>query len=95
MKKNIFPDILFLSETKNPDSFVLNKTKKLAYENYHLVSPTGHGAGGLALFWKQEIKLSVISSCANLIDTCVEYEGKIFYASFIYADTDKPTRRIF
>ena len=95
MKKNIFPDILFLSETKNPDSFVLNKTKKLAYENYHLVSPTGHGAGGLALFWKQEIKLSVISSCANLIDTFVEYEGKIFYASFIYADTDKPTRRIF
>lgn len=39
--------------------------------------------------------MNVISSCANLIDTCVEFEGKFFYASFIYGDTDKPTRRIF
>ena len=81
-------------ETKNPDNFVIEKTKQLKYDNIHLIPPTGHGAGGLALLWKQEIKLTVISACTNLIDTSIEYEGKLFYASFIYRDTDKPKRRL-
>ena len=92
MKRDIFPDILFLMETKNPDSFVMKKTKQLQYENSYLISPIGHGAGGLALFWKPEIKLQVLSSSANCIDTNIEFEGKNFFASFIYGDTDKPKR---
>ncbi|XP_013616941.1 PREDICTED: uncharacterized protein LOC106323347 [Brassica oleracea var. oleracea] len=93
MKRDIYPDILFLMETKNPDSFVLKKMKQLQYENSHLISPTGHGAGGLALFWKQEIKLQILNSSANCIDVCIEFEGKSFFASFVYGDTDKPKRR--
>lgn len=65
-------------ETKNPNAFVLDKLKHLGYEYYDLVPPVGHGAGGLALFWKQEIKLEVIEANANLIDTQVEVEGKRF-----------------
>lgn len=45
--------------------------------------------------WKQEIKLCIVSSFENLIDTCIEYEGNIFYDSFIYADTDRPMQRLF
>ena len=93
MKRDISPDILFLMETKNPDSFVKKKTDSLQYENSLLISPTGHGAGGLALFWKQEIKLQILSSSANCIDASIEFEGKHFFASFIYADTDIPKRR--
>ena len=59
-------------ETKNPNTFVLDKLKHLGYEYYDLVPPTGHGAGGLALYWKQEIKLEVIEANANLIDTEIE-----------------------
>lgn len=50
IKKSIFPDILFLMETKNPNTFFLDKLKHLGYEYYDLVPPTGHGAGGLALY---------------------------------------------
>ena len=80
-------------ETKNPNTFVLDKLKHLGYEYYDLVPPTGHGAGGLALYWKQEIKLEVIEANANLIDTEIEVEGKRFFASFIYGDTDHHQRR--
>ena len=80
-------------ETKNPNAFVLEKFKHLGYEYYDLVPPTGHGAGGLALFWKHEINLVVLEANANLFDTEIEYEGKKFFASFIYGDTDKTQRR--
>lgn len=90
LKKDIFPDIMFLMETKNPDSFVLKKTEQLTYEHRVLVPPVGHGAGGLALLWKQEVNLQVLSANANHIDTYIEFEGKKFFASFIYGDTDKP-----
>ena len=80
-------------ETKNPDSFVLKKTEQLTYEHRVLVPPVGHGAGGLALLWKQEVNLQVLSANANHIDTCIEFEGNNFFAFFIYGDTDKPKRR--
>ena len=80
-------------ETKNPDSFVIKKTEQLKYDNRYLVSPVGHGAGGLILLWKQEINLQILSASPNCIDTCVTYEGKVFYASFVYGDTNKPKRR--
>lgn len=93
LKKSTYPDIMFLMETKNPDAFVISKTEALQYENSHLVTPMGHGAGGLALLWKQEVNLEVLSANMNCIDTRIKFEGKTFYASFIYGDTDKPKRR--
>ena len=71
---------------------VLQKCDQLRYDEHHLVAPTGHGAGGLALFWNSELKLSVVYSNADVIDTKNEHEGKIFYASFVYASTDRPKR---
>ena len=93
LKKSTYPDIMFLMETKNPDAFVISKTEALQYENSHLVTPMGHGAGGLDLLWKQEVNLEVLSANMNCIDTRIKFEGKTFYASFIYGDTDKPKRR--
>ena len=82
-------------ESKNPDQFVIDKTKALGYEHHHLIPPTGHGAGGLAILWKQEVKLHVLSSNANFIDTCIEFEGKTFFAAFVHGDTDFIKRRLF
>ncbi|KAL0792033.1 hypothetical protein Bca101_008279 [Brassica carinata] len=80
-------------ETKNPDATVLKKLDHLRYECNHLVSPTGHGAGGLGLFWKKDLNLQILESCPNVIDTVVEFEGKRFYSSFIYGNTDKTLRK--
>ncbi|XP_013745364.2 uncharacterized protein LOC106447969 [Brassica napus] len=94
IKRTIFPDIIFLCETKNPSAFVLDKTQQLGYEYHDLIPPTGHGAGGLALLWKEEIKLEVLDATPNLYDTRIEYQDKVFYASFIYGDTDKQKRKV-
>ena len=95
MNRSISLDILFLSETKNPDPFVLSKTETLGYENKHLVPPTGHGSGGLTLFWKANVKLHILSSNANFIDSHIEVEGKSFFASFVYGNNDKKERKLF
>ena len=79
-------------ETKNPNDFVLKKLDHLHYECNHLVPPTGHGAGGLALLWKHELKLQILDSNPNVIDTVIEYEGKKFYSSFVYGNNDKKLR---
>ena len=82
-------------ETKNPDRFVISKTEQLLFENHLLIPPTGHGAGGLALLWKKEINLQILSSNANHIDTVIVFEGKEFHSSFIYGNTDKKIRKEF
>lgn len=47
IKRTIGPDILFLSETKNPNETVLSKTHELEYDSHHIVPPTGVCAGDL------------------------------------------------
>ncbi|KAF8049190.1 hypothetical protein N665_2278s0003 [Sinapis alba] len=81
-------------ESKNPNEVVLKKFEALGYDFYDLVPPTGHGAGGLALFWKAEINLEVLDANANMFDTCIEFEGKHFFASFVHGDCDKKKRQL-
>lgn len=57
-----------------------------------LVSPRGRG-GGLILMWKEEVNVEVISSCIKYFDTKVTYEGKAFYATFIYGNPDKAKKK--
>lgn len=38
--------------------------------------------------------MQVLNSSPNLIDTCIEFQGKTFYASFMYGDVDKPKRNM-
>jgi len=83
-------------ESKNPDEVVLKKLEhlRLKYDCHHLVSPTGHGAGGLGLFWKQELNLQILESNAHVIDTIVAFEGKSFYSSFVHGSTDRNQRNL-
>ncbi|XP_013583274.1 uncharacterized protein LOC106422427 [Brassica napus] len=55
--------------------------------------PIWHGAGGLALFWKQELHLKILDSSPNVIDTIIVFEGKKFYSFFVYGNTDKKLRQ--
>lgn len=40
-------------------------------------------------------KAPLLSFNANIIDTCIEYKGKTFFAAFVYGDTDNVKRRLF
>jgi len=44
-------------ETKNNDEFVINTFAWMGYSSHFLVSPHAPEAGGLLLFWKQEIEV--------------------------------------
>ncbi|KAL1208842.1 hypothetical protein V5N11_010520 [Cardamine amara subsp. amara] len=80
-------------ETKNPDDFVLSTFSWMGYASQHLVSPISPGAGGLALFWKQELEVEVLLSCPNFIDTRIKAEGRSFYATFLYGEPDRSKRK--
>ncbi|XP_056842856.1 uncharacterized protein LOC130507579 [Raphanus sativus] len=83
-------------ESKNPDDVVRKKLKHLLtrYDSHYLVSPTGHGAGGLGLFWKQELDLQILDSNSHVIDTLISFEGKSFFSSFVHASTDRNQRNL-
>lgn len=72
IRKKIFPDKLFLMETKNPSEYVSENLQWMGYSSHHLVPPHAPGAGGLALFWKQNIEVEVVQSNQHYIDTKVK-----------------------
>lgn len=80
-------------ETKNQDSFVLNELKDLNFDSHHLVSPHGQGGGGLALLWKKEVDIQVLSASHNFIDTKVSYKGNDFFRTFVYGAPEVANRQ--
>ena len=64
------PSIVFLMETKAKDDYVKNLKSKLQLENVHIV-PRHNTGGGLALFWKNEINISILNSSPLHIDAMV------------------------
>lgn len=80
-------------ETKNPDESVLQSLSWMNYNSHHLIPPHSPGGGGLALLWKQELDVSILSSCQNFIDTKIKAAGKVFYATFLYGEPDRSKRK--
>ena len=77
------PDIMFLMETKRQDEAVFDLYKGSDFVYHYTVPPVGL-SGGLALSWKKEIKLEVLFSSANVIDTKLQINDKTVFVSFIY-----------
>ena len=85
-------DILFFMETKNDDGYVLKTLEWINYDHNALITPQRHGGGGLALFWKHEIYLEVLTACPNYFDTNIIIRDKAFFATFIYGEPDQTKR---
>ncbi|XP_024007904.1 uncharacterized protein LOC112083915 [Eutrema salsugineum] len=71
VRRSLFPDIMFLAETKNQDDVVFSVFQWMGYDNRFTVPPIGL-SGGLALFWKKDTHLEILSSSPNFIDTKIK-----------------------
>lgn len=65
------PDILFLSETLVEGNKVEVLASKIGFVNFHSVDRQGRG-GGLAVFWKNNVRCSIMDSSQNHIDIIIE-----------------------
>ncbi|KAK9035692.1 hypothetical protein V6N11_077725 [Hibiscus sabdariffa] len=78
-------DIVFLSETKQKKRYLEKIRMRMKLDNAFYVEPIGI-AGGLALWWNNEVKLSVLHHDKNLIDTVISINGEPeWFGTFIYA----------
>ena len=57
-------------ETKAKDDYVKKLKSKLQLDNAHII-PRHNIGGGLALFWKNEINISILDSLPSHIDAMV------------------------
>ena len=77
------PDIICLLETKQQDDYVRDVGAQLGFPFSSIVTPVGVG-GGLVVYWKQSVQVSVLSQSCNLIDCKVISNEVSFYLSFVY-----------
>ncbi|KAG7532893.1 Endonuclease/exonuclease/phosphatase [Arabidopsis thaliana x Arabidopsis arenosa] len=83
MKKDHFPDILFLMETMNSSEFVSKVFRWLGYDHMHTIDPEGR-SGGLAIFWKSHLEIEFLFEDKNLLDLQVSQRNKVWFLSCIY-----------
>lgn len=74
------PDIICLSETKQQNDYIRDVWAQLGFLYSEIVPPVGVG-GGLVVYWKQHLQLSVISQSVNLVDCQVICNEIPFYLS--------------
>jgi exonuclease III len=81
------PKIVFISETRQHRDRVSNIKGRLDMNNCFVVDGVGKG-GGMALYWKDEIKIQLLSYRLHHIDTLV-WDGvhyAAWRATFVYGE---------
>lgn len=61
-------------------------------DSHYLLSPTSPASGGLAIFWKPDVDVCILSAHPNFIDTSISFKGKAFNGTFVYGAPDIPKR---
>ncbi|XP_071921715.1 uncharacterized protein [Coffea arabica] len=88
------PMVVFLSETKNRKRVIDVVMKQIQFDRNVVVEPEGR-AGGLAMFWKQEVKVREVytSECSIEIKIYDEEVRDEWWCIGLYASTDDGIRR--
>lgn len=82
MRRDIFSDILFLMETKSSRNSLVDLQAWLGYDRLLTVAPVCL-SGGLALLWKNSVKIDVKLIDKNLIDFGVQFGATILSLVFM------------
>lgn len=79
------PQILFLMKTRQPENVILSWRRNLKFVDHVVVNPVNTG-GGLALFWNNEVRVTVEDSSPNFVDTtvCFLSDGFVCKISWFY-----------
>ncbi|XVE60909.1 hypothetical protein DITRI_Ditri05aG0164500 [Diplodiscus trichospermus] len=73
LRKSEDPDMVFLMETKNKEKRVQGIREKMGFKEGVVVDSEGKSKG-LALWWKDKVRVEVIEKDKNLID--IRFETK-------------------
>ena len=81
------PSLVFLAETRQTSVKVERMKWKLGLKGFCGVDCEGRG-GGLALFWDESLRVTVLDSCKRYIDVNVEDHGsgKTWRSTFVYGE---------
>jgi hypothetical protein len=81
------PDVLFISKTKHGKRWMEGFRWKLNMTNMVVKDSVG-AKGGLALFWKKEVDLRVLSCSRYHIDTLIkEEDGGVWRFTSMYGES--------
>ena len=64
------PSIVFLSKTWEDEARLKQVLRKIHFENI-FIAPRPNRGGGLVLFWRSSIDVSVVGSSKNFIDAII------------------------
>ncbi|XP_071937637.1 uncharacterized protein [Coffea arabica] len=89
-----FPEVVFLSETKNQKRVIDSIMKQIRFDHNVVVELIGR-AGGLAMMWKKEVKVLQLhtSECSIKLKVYDEEVKEEWWCIGVYASTDDATRR--
>lgn len=91
MRKEHFPELLFIMESKHKRNFLVDLQEWLGYERVFTVNPV-RASGGLAVFWKCNVDIEVRYADKHLIDLDVHLGDKRFFVSCVYGEPVKENR---
>ncbi|KAK8476133.1 hypothetical protein V6N11_070824 [Hibiscus sabdariffa] len=79
------PCLVFISETKKKKKYVVKLQGSNKFCQGFYVDPIGI-AGGLALWWMEEVEVTILNYCKNYIDVSISYRNsEELHCTFIYA----------
>ncbi|GLU05331.1 hypothetical protein SLE2022_224350 [Rubroshorea leprosula] len=88
------PCLVFLMETKKPRRYLEPLRRKFAFSSSAYVEPQGY-SGGLALWWTEDINLSIFYSDKNMFDGCCSDAAftTSWHFSLVYGEPNVQLRR--
>lgn len=93
LRRQHFPDFMFLMETKQKLGYMSELKNSLGYDNLVTVELLGL-SGGLALMWKNSYKVEVLSKDKRIIDTKISLCSIVFCVTFVYGDPVRANRQV-